>query len=204
MASGVGDAACGTAPGARNTYRNIGTVTVPGATASDPSHYCNPAVPGIVIKKYTNGADADVANGNDVPHILPGELVTWTYVITNTGNITFSVAQVVVSDDQNGVTPTRVASSDNGDNLLSPGEDWLYQAVGTGLDLKTQPVGVSLEIGCGLADPPFNNAYTNIGTVAVPGATASDPSHYCNPLPTGVDLHEHEPGRLLFLPGVRG
>ena len=78
------------------------------------------------------------------------------------------------------------------------------QAVGTGLDLKTQPVGVSLEIGCGLADPPFNNAYTNIGTVTVPGATASDPSHYCNPVPTGVDLHEQEPGRLLFLPGVRG
>jgi uncharacterized repeat protein (TIGR01451 family) len=188
------------APGSRNTYRNVGTVTVPGASASDPSHYCNPAAPGITIKKYTNGADADVANGNDVPHILPGEPVTWTYVVTNTGNITFSLAQVVVSDDQNGVTPLFVATSDNGDTLLVPGESWLYRAVGRGLDLKAQPAGVSLEIGCGLSDPPFNNAYTNIGTVHVPGATASDPSHYCNPLPTSVDVNAKEPLRQLFLP----
>jgi uncharacterized repeat protein (TIGR01451 family) len=82
-------------------YTNIGSVTgtpPPGAgeppRATDPSNYFG-AHPGIEIEKATNGEDADVAPG---PMVAVGDPVTWTYVVTNTGNETLTA--VTVSDDQ--------------------------------------------------------------------------------------------------------
>ncbi len=68
-------------------YANMGLVTGkppagPNVAAADPSHYFGLA-PAIAIKKYTNGEDADTPTG---PQILVGGAVTWTYVVTNTGN----------------------------------------------------------------------------------------------------------------------
>jgi uncharacterized repeat protein (TIGR01451 family) len=83
-------------------YANIGTVsgTVPGgllsATESDPSHYFGSS-PEVALQKRTDGRDADVPPG---PYIEAGELVTWTYLVTNTGNVPLTIA---VTDDQ-GVT----------------------------------------------------------------------------------------------------
>src|SRR5690606_3632856 len=89
----------------RPVYNNTGTVVVPGAMDSDPSHYCNPEGPAIDIKKYTNGADADSPTGNDVPKIAPNGEVIWTYVVENIGNMPFAKADVVVTDNRTGVTP---------------------------------------------------------------------------------------------------
>jgi hypothetical protein len=74
-------------------YENMGTATgewMAGQTVQDvdPSHYCNPPMPDILIEKHTNGADADDPNGMDVPVIAPNDPVTWEYFVTNTGNIT--------------------------------------------------------------------------------------------------------------------
>lgn len=172
------------APGVRETYRNIGTVTVPGATATDPSHYCNPAEPGIVIKKFTNGFDANTPNGADVPQLTPGAVVTWTYVVTNTGNITFAQATVVVTDSHTGVTPVLVTATDvHQDGLLSPGERWTYVATGVVEDLDTPTPATTVVPGCNPTNtqvPGNQPTYFNLGRVTVPGATASDPSHYCN------------------------
>ena len=180
----------GQAPGNRPTYENIGTVVVPGTTASDPSHYCNPPRPGIAILKRTNGSDANNPNGNDVPQIAPGAAVVWSYEVTNTGDITFTVAQVVVSDSQTSVAPVRDVSSDlHSDGLLSPGEVWRYTASGSAANLQSPPSGISVVIGCNptaSSAPGSRNTYRNIGTVTVPGATASDPSHYCNPPAPGM------------------
>lgn len=179
------------APGNRETYRNIGAVTVPGATATDPSHYCNPAEPGIVIKKFTNGLDADTPNSGDVPQLTPGTVVTWTYLVTNTGNITFAQTTVVVTDSHTGVTPVRVTATDvNQDGLLSPGERWTYVATGIVQNLDMPTPGTTIVTGCNPNDtqaPGSQPTYFNLGRVTVPGATASDPSHYCNP-PT-ADIH---------------
>ena len=54
--------------------------------------YGNPA---IDIEKSTNGEDADEPTG---PHIAAGDPVTWTYVVTNTGDV--KLVNVAVSDDQ--------------------------------------------------------------------------------------------------------
>ncbi|MFK7886530.1 MAG: SdrD B-like domain-containing protein [Gammaproteobacteria bacterium] len=66
-------------------------------TDADPSHYFG-ADPSVDIEKATNGEDADTPTG---PTLTEGDDVNWTYVVTNTGNIT--LVDLVVTDDQ-GVT----------------------------------------------------------------------------------------------------
>lgn len=182
------------APGLREAYRNIGTVTVPGAQDDDPSHYCNPAKPGIVIKKYTNGFDADNPNGGDVPQLQPGAAVTWSYVVTNTGNITFALATVVVTDSHPGVTPVFVATSDvRNDGLLAPGEVWRYVATSVVQNLDTPTAGTTIVSGCnpGATQVPGSQpTYFNVGQVTVPGASDNDPSHYCNPPVAAINLEK--------------
>ena len=46
-----------------------------------------PSDPAIVIEKATNGEDADTPTG---PMVEVGDPVTWTYVVTNTGNVTLT------------------------------------------------------------------------------------------------------------------
>ncbi|MEA3511605.1 MAG: hypothetical protein U9R51_09240, partial [Actinomycetota bacterium] len=83
-------------------YANLGTVTGnypplhKEVTDKDPSHYygSEAPVPAIDIEKATNSEDADEAPG---PIIDVGGSVTWTYVVTNTGNV--DLTDVVVTDD---------------------------------------------------------------------------------------------------------
>jgi len=130
-------------------YTNKAVVTVPGGSADDTSGYCNSKNPGIDIEKTTNGPtntnptapdydNEDAMNGPGVPKLAPGSMVTWTYKVTNTGDLPFTAAQIVVTDDNgtpgtgDDITPTRVLASDVGsDGILSPGEVWLYTASGT-------------------------------------------------------------------------
>ena len=169
-------------------YTNIGTVTVPEVTASDSSNYCNPSIhPGIDIIKYTNDQVASNPNGTDVPILHPGDPVTWTYKVTNTGNVPFPKADVLVTDNQPGVTPafdSEVPGTGNGDNTFDPGEVWLYKATGIAIDTTLAPQGENIvHNACSLNNNlPYSPAYVNTGTVTVPGDTASANSSYCNPL----------------------
>ncbi|MEO1575409.1 MAG: SdrD B-like domain-containing protein, partial [Pseudomonadota bacterium] len=63
----------------------------------------------IDLEKATNGEDADTPTG---PTIIVGDPVTWTYVVTNSGELTLT--DIAVSDDQ-GVTVTCPADT------LAPG-----------------------------------------------------------------------------------
>jgi hypothetical protein len=73
-------------------YGNTGAVrgTPPGGLQAvvdvDESHYFG-ADPGIVLEKHTNGEDADEPPG---PSLVVGQPVTWTYTLTNTGNVTLT------------------------------------------------------------------------------------------------------------------
>ena len=53
------------------------------------------AEPDIDIEKTTNGQDADTPTG---PIIKVGDVVTWEYVVTNTGNV--PLTNVTITDDQ--------------------------------------------------------------------------------------------------------
>ena len=112
--------------------------------------------PAINIEKYTNGVDADVPTG---PFIPVGGAVTWTYVVTNTGNV--PLRNVVVTDNRTGVNPVYISGDTNGDGVLQVVEIWTYRA--TGIAVAGQ--------------------YSNIGTVfgtppTGPNVSDSDPSHY--------------------------
>ncbi len=56
---------------------------------------CTPNAPALVIKKLTNGEDADIIPG---PSICAGEAILWSYVVTNVGAT--DLIEVSVSDDQ--------------------------------------------------------------------------------------------------------
>ncbi len=109
--------------------------------------------PGIDLEKTTSGSsnanptaadydNEDTPDGAGVPVLTAGSAVTWTYKLTNTGNVDFAKADLALVDD-NG-TPTNAAddmsiangkiayvSGDDGDNVLEAGESWLYEAHGT-------------------------------------------------------------------------
>lgn len=181
-----------TVPGARETYENIATVTIPGDSDSDPSHFCNPR-PGIDIEKLTNGNQADGANDADVPEIAPGDPVIWSYIVTNDSQEAIPQADISVSDDiigaimVNGVVQSGVTFVDNGDGdaVLAPAESWTFtvQQIAPDLSDSTQTVGMTIVDGCAPATgtgPGSRETYENIATVTIPGDSDSDPSHYCN------------------------
>ncbi len=161
-------------------YGNIGTVNAssrpnPGDTpaaltpVTDPSHYFA-ASPLVTLKKFTNGFDAQSGTGStgptgpadtvNNPVVAVGSTVTWTYVVTNDGNV--NLVNIAVSDSDPGVvvvcppTPT-----------LAPGASVTCTATGTAR----------------------NGQYANVGTVHAdsqpsptapvqPVPPATDPSHY--------------------------
>ena len=138
-----------TAPAVAGEYHNVATVSGDWAssgqsgTVSGFEEDCYfGADPSISIIKKTNGTD-DLC-----PVIAVGEAVTWTYFVSNTGNVALS--NIVISDD-NGTPgenppesdddfpPDAVLGADlihnigdvNNDGILDLTEIWQYTASGT-------------------------------------------------------------------------
>src|SRR4029077_9543455 len=110
---------------------NVGTVAAqdannpPGTTVTDtnPANYFGG--PAIHIVKFVNGEDADSPTG---PHVAVGSTLTFTYVVTNTGDV--PLANVVVTDDKLGPI-TSFTGDANGDGMLDLTETWTYTATAT-------------------------------------------------------------------------
>jgi uncharacterized repeat protein (TIGR01451 family) len=144
-----------TVPGAvAGQYSNIGTVNATGAgtavTDSDPSHYFGVA-PGITIVKSTNGDDANDPPG---PFVTLPSTVTWTYLVTNSGNV--PLTGVTVTDNQSGVTPNC-----GGVTTLAVGASMTCTASGAAQPGQYENIGLATGI-------------TPTGTTVV----ETDPSHY--------------------------
>jgi len=131
------------------------TTTVPETTTTTTV----PLVPGIDIEKSTNGENAVPEDADDPtgPSITIGDPVTWTYVVTNTGDVALS--NITVTDDK-GVVPVYQSGDTGDDQILGVGEIWIYKALGLAV------------LG----------QYANVGTVSGSGGdttvTDTDPSHY--------------------------
>jgi uncharacterized repeat protein (TIGR01451 family) len=145
-------------------YANTGTVvgTAPSGvevSADDPSHYFG-STAGIALVKSTNGEDANQAPG---PYLIPGSPVTWTYVVTNTGNTGLDEVTVVDNPAQSITCPQ---------TTLAAGESMTCTATGT--------AGVD----------QYGNLATATGTTPSDDLVrAVDPSHYFGAAP-GVDIQK--------------
>ena len=132
---------------------------------SDPSHYFGVRDPdpiAIDIEKATNGHDADAAPGPQIQH---GQPVTWTYVVTNTGQVT--LLDVAVTDDREGAIACPKTT-------LAPGESMTCTAQGVA------------QVG-----PYANRADVTGRDEDDRQAGDSDPSHYNGvPRPIGIDLEK--------------
>jgi uncharacterized repeat protein (TIGR01451 family) len=111
---------------------NVATVTAQdvnsGTTVTDdnPANYFGD-LGGVHIVKFVNGQDADSPAG---PHVPVGSTVTFTYVVTDTGNA--ALQNVHVTDDTLG-TITSFTGDTNGNGLLDQTETWTYTATATAL-----------------------------------------------------------------------
>ena len=191
-------------------YGNIGDATADDSTGTvsgpiiddDPSHHFG-VVTDVEIEKLTNGVDAD--DPADAPQIAPNDPVTWTYQVSNPGNVPLS--SVVVTDD-NGTpgdtgddfNPAPVLSGafnvgdTNMDGLLDPGEVWLYSANGLAQDLsvvidfETDGLGTPLSAGT-FVDTEYANFGLTVSTNTTYGAMIFDSDN-----PTGGDWDLETPG----------
>ena len=81
-----------------------------------------PPAPAVDIEKWTNGADADDPPGPFVPVSDPAtEVVTWTYTVTNTGNVTLSsiaITDTVGDEHEPCCLPGRAAAGHAGSGSL--------------------------------------------------------------------------------------
>ncbi len=125
-----------------------------------------PPAPSIDIEKSTNGDDADDPTGPFVP-IVDGDEVTWTYAITNTGNVTLS--GVAITDTVGAGTPTPVTGCAT---ELAPGESDTCEVVGDAIQGQYENTGAVS------GTDPF-------GTVV----TDSDLSHYVGVV-AGIDIEK--------------
>jgi hypothetical protein len=139
----------------------------PPVTDEDWSHYFG-AEPAVHIEKYTNGEDADEPTG---PEVLVGSTVTWTYVVTNTGNV--PLVNLAVTDDR--VGSDRIDCG-NGSNVV-PGP------LGVGSSYTCEASGVATagqyeNLGTVVASPPTYTGTDGEPLPDPPTVTDDDPSHY--------------------------
>ena len=171
----VGGQFCDTGTAAGTVTATTGTLVRSWSVTAQDRAYCTGLVPGIGIKVYTNGQDADVGPG---PSITAGGTVQWTYVVTNTGGL--PLANVAVTDSR-GVAVTAPKTA------LAVGEAMTCTASGTAAAGQYENVGTA----SGRSVPG-----------AMPVA-ASDPSHYLGVLPlaaafTGTPLSGAAPLAVRF------
>src|SRR5262249_51636433 len=142
-------------------------------TDSDPANHFGSA-PAIDIEKAVNGQDADSPTG---PILAVGSTASFTYSVTNTGNVPLS--NVVVVDD-NGTAgntaddfnPTFTGGDSNNNGLLDLNETWTYSAN------RTVTAGQYINIGTVTCQTPFRHTVTD-----------SDPANYFGSAPA-IDIEK--------------
>lgn len=99
-------------------------------------------IAGINIEKFVNGFNADTVA--EAVEIAAGDDVTFTYEVTNIGEVAFAASEVVVTDD-NGTAgdtsddfnPVFVGGDLNNNGFLDVGETWSYSQTEAAQDLST-------------------------------------------------------------------
>ncbi len=176
----VGYSATATGQGTTATDSNGSPASVSLTTANDETidfgYFL--AAPGIHLIKLTNNSDNDTGTGPLVP---VGSTVTWTYNVTNTGNVPLSGVTVTDNNGTPGNTAddfnaTYVAGDANGNHLLDTTETWTYTASGTAVAGQYENYGTTT------GTPVDNNGNPIPGTTP---PTDTNVDHYYGTLSVG-------------------
>ncbi len=131
-------------------YQTTGTAVVRGdnwwkrVRDEDKSHYIGTlGNPSIDLEKSTQGQDADIAPGPEIP---VGDSVEWTFAVTNTGDV--DLTNVVVTDEQVQPSPT-AATTVCQIPLLSIGQSQNCTVTGTAIEGQYQNLGIVNAQGLG-------------------------------------------------------
>ncbi|WP_446346317.1 beta strand repeat-containing protein [Coleofasciculus sp. F4-SAH-05] len=122
-------------------------------------------IPSITIDKVTSDG---VVTGDNIG-VSAGQSITWTYKVTNDGNLNLS--NINLSDDQQGAI-TNLVDNGDGDSILAPDETWVYEASGTAIFGDYQNIGT------------VTGDYTDDGETK--SVTDADPSSYTGIAAPGV------------------
>jgi len=151
-------------------------------TARDDSFYFGQHNAAIAIDKKTNGEDAPQPPG---PSLNTGTTVQWTFVVTNTGDV--SLTEVVLTDDRAGALTCPK-------NALAPGESMTCSASGPALAGQQRNVaGVTGKPPCGNAVTATNASHYHGVTPGIAieklinGEDADDSAHAVQ-LPVGTSV----------------
>ncbi len=147
-------------------------------TDSDPSHYTGVGAPAIALEKATNGEDADELPG---PLVAVGDVVTWTYVVRNSGEI--DLIDITLVDDREGDVSGSCPRSS-----LAVGEAMSCTVTG----IAQQGVYTNTAVVTGTT--PSDSVRPNSSV------TDSDPSHYTG---TTVALCPVDGNGNVILPALR-
>ncbi|MBZ0286600.1 MAG: carboxypeptidase regulatory-like domain-containing protein, partial [Anaerolineae bacterium] len=121
--------------------------------------------PLIDLVKSTNGDDANLPTG---PLIPVGDPVTWTYLITNTGNTRLGI--IALTDDILGT----ITCAEGPIPPLNPTETFLCTV--TGMATLNQYANIGTVTGQPVDS--FDMPLTDINGVVLPPVSDTDPSHY--------------------------
>ena len=168
--------------------------------------------PHMTLDKLTNG----LQNGGNV---LAGSSVTWTYTLTNDGNVDLTVSHLTGLTDDSGTPGTGPAAVDDfhpayvsgdvgNDGILSVGEVWTFTASGTaqlGSYTNTaKAVAASVTDDCGDSTTPcasdssgYTGTFTEQGGTLTQGFWGSHTDAW-----DGVPGHESNPTKSAFASGV--
>jgi len=125
-------------------------------TDDDPSHYSGTGDPAIELEKLTNGEDADLLPG---PVVAVGTVVTWSYMVSNVGEIDLEAITLV--DDREGDVTAHCPQ-----RTLAIGESMVCEVAGIA------QLGQYTNTGVVTGTTPADSVRPNVPV------TDDDPSHY--------------------------
>ncbi|MDV6348274.1 hypothetical protein R2083_12185 [Nitrosomonas sp. Is35] len=138
------------APTGNLTQDLLNSVSITAITQDPtPGNNTNTEPTNLEVGFVPNGSIAIIktTNGTDGPTISEGETVTWTYTVSNTGNVDLSNIQVV---DDNGTAsnsddfkPTLISGDDGDDRILGLNEVWTFQATGVAYPVNYSNIGTA-------------------------------------------------------------
>ncbi len=137
-------------------------------TDTDPSHYFGIGDPAIDLEKLTNGENADLLPG---PQVAAGDVVTWSYILRNIGEI--ELEAITLLDDREGDMTTNCPQT-----TLAVGQSMVCTAVG--IAQQGQYTNTAFVTGTTPADSVQPNR----------PVTDTDPSHYFGIGDPAIDLEK--------------